>query len=160
MAHIGEIEGLRLKTFDRVRSLTDIRRTARALKSAGRLDVLIVDTVHLVTESGGAYDKSLAVSNGLRSLAIELDIVVVGICQFKGGYDEGEQGSKRPQRHWIKDGTHMIQDPTDILLLHRPDPLAPKVEVIFDKRRHGKPGRIVDLMLREEFARYDNWSNR
>ena len=117
--------------------------------------MLIVDTVHEVTSKGESFDRSLTISKALRALAIELGIVVIGVAQFKDGFEE--KADERPRKHWLKGGTHMAQDPTDIWLLHRPDLHSSRVELIIDKRRHGEPGQIVNLDFRADVARFEDW---
>lgn len=152
------LDSLPLAVFDRMRSLGEIGRSMRALKSAGKLDVLVVDTVNLVTAPGNAYESSLAVSVGMRAISIELGVLVIAAAQFTKACDEDKD--KRPERHWIKGGAHMYQDASDLLLMHRPDQFSAKVEIILDKRRHGRPGKIVNLAFLEDVTRFENWTNR
>lgn len=155
----ARLDALPLSVFDRMRSLAEIDRTMRSLKQAGRLDVLVVDTINLVTAPGKAYEASTSVSVGMRALSIELQALVIGVAQFTKDADK-EPRNKRPDRTWLKGGAHIYQDAADLLLLHRPDELAAKVEVILEKRRHGRPGKIVNLAFLEDVTRFENWTNR
>lgn len=65
-------------------SMADIAARARALKMAGKLDLIIVDSgSNLRSGAGDIYLETRDMSNGLTSLAVELDVPVIVTIQAK-----------------------------------------------------------------------------
>lgn len=98
------------------------RRIANELDGAGqRLDVVFVDHIGLVKASSryaGIRHREVAeVTDGLATLAKELDCAVVGLCQLNRGVEGRE--SKRPGLSDLRDSGAIEEDASAVVFLYR-----------------------------------------
>lgn len=98
------------------------RRIANELDSYGRrLDVVFVDHIGLVKASSryaGIRHREVAeVTDGLATLAKELDCAVVGLCQLNRGVEGRE--SKRPGLSDLRDSGAIEEDASAVVFLYR-----------------------------------------
>jgi len=106
-------------------SLTEIRMQARAVrKRFGRLGAIIVDHLGLVSaprdiERRGLYEKTTAISNGLKATAKDMGCPVLALCQLNREVEKRED--KRPLRSDLRDSGSIEQDADVIALLYRQD---------------------------------------
>jgi replicative DNA helicase len=159
------LQGLKLSIYDNRFRLEEIESAVRSLKAQGRLDLLIVDHIHLVQCRGdNEVERTKTAATRLRQLANELGIVVLGLAQFKVSDADNAQNSDkpvaRPTRNRLLGGSSIKSLPSHILLLHRPDPNGRKLEVIIDAMRNGDAGHIISFALLADIARMERWSNR
>lgn len=113
-------KGLPIWWSDKPGRMEDVERSSRTLASTGRLDMIIVDHLHLMrlrarTEN---REKEMArIASMLRDLAVELNVAALGLCQFNR---EGAKG-KEPTMSDIKDSSALEQAARVVLLLDRAD---------------------------------------
>ena len=99
------------------------RKLAAAFERKGkRLEVVFVDHIGLVRASnryaGNRVREVAEISDGLATLAKELDVAVVGLCQLNRGVEGRE--NKRPDLHDLRDSGAIEEDASTVVFLYRP----------------------------------------
>ncbi len=144
-------------------SVMEIRAKARRLKSrVGKLGVVIVDYIQLMTGRSTAESRQVEVSEisrGLKILARELQCPVIGLSQLSRGLETRQD--KRPMLADLRESGSIEQDADVVLFLYR-DEVYNKdtnekgvAEVIIGKQRNGPIG-TVRLAFQGQFSRFDD----
>jgi replicative DNA helicase len=151
-------------------SLMEMRAKARRLQqSQGRLDLLVVDYLQLVSgsPSGGArrYENRTqevsAISRGLKAMAKELRVPVVALSQLSRA-PESRGGDHRPQLADLRESGSIEQDADVVAFIFReevykqddPD-LEGLAELIIAKQRNGPTGKI-ELAFIKRSTRFES----
>jgi len=100
--------------------LTDIRNYAREFARAGA-SVMFLDYMQLIKPEGQNKNKTreqevAEFSRAMKSIALENNIVIVGLAQLNKGAD-----GKTPQMSAIRESESLIQDADYVMLLDRPE---------------------------------------
>src|SRR5277367_6573042 len=156
-------------------TLAEMRAKARRLKQQeGRLDLIVVDYLQLMTGSTGANQKKFenrtqevsAVSRGLKALAKEMKIPVIALSQLSRA-SEQRGGDKKPMLSDLRESGSIEQDADVVAFIHRDsyynkdengeeDPDSKnKAEIIIAKQRNGPTGS-VHLAYRADCTRFEN----
>lgn len=146
-------------------TVLEMRAMARRLKAAGKLDMIIIDYLQLVTPDG-AYkgNKVLEVgeiSRSLKLIARELDVPIISLAQLSRG-TEG-RGDKRPMLSDLRDSGAIEQDADVVIFLYREDYYNDEsdkkgiTEIIIGKQRNGPVG-TVELKFFPEYTRFENYA--
>src|SRR5258706_7835691 len=135
-------------------SLGEMRAKARRLmQSQGRLDLLIVDYLQLMTATAGRrYENRTqevsAISRGLKAIAKELRVPVVALSQLSRA-PESRGGDHRPQLADLRESGSIEQDADVVAFIFREEVYKPDepeldgiAEIIIAKQRNGPTGRI------------------
>ena len=140
-------------------SLSEMRAKARRLKqSQGRLDLIIVDYLQLMSGGGKRYENRTqevsAISRGLKALAKELEVPVIALSQLSRA-PESRGGDHRPQLADLRESGSIEQDADVVMFIFREevykqdDPeLEGKAEIIIAKQRNGPIGQGEDGFLK------------
>ena len=166
-----EIMALPIYIDDGANSLLDIETKCRQLmEKVPSLSLVVVDHMSIVKivgskRSDSRVDEMRKISQGLHSLAKELDISILAVAQLNRESIKGEV--KRPRMVDIKESGAIEQDADVILLLYDPlyennklkaDNKMPEdirhIEVIVAKQRNGNTG-IADLLFYKQFSRFE-----
>ncbi len=147
-------------------SLSEMRAKARRLQqSQGKLDLLIVDYLQLMSGGGRRYENRTqevsAISRGLKGLAKELKVPVVALSQLSRA-PESRGGDHRPQLSDLRESGSIEQDADVVAFIFReevykqddPD-LQGKAELIIAKQRNGPTGR-VNLAFLKNSTRFES----
>jgi replicative DNA helicase len=147
-------------------SLSEMRAKARRLQqSQGKLDLLIVDYLQLMSGGGRRYENRTqevsAISRGLKALAKELSVPVVALSQLSRA-PESRGGDHRPQLSDLRESGSIEQDADVVAFIFReevykqddPD-LQGKAELIIAKQRNGPTGR-VNLAFLKNSTRFES----
>jgi len=147
-------------------ALSEMRAKARRLQqSQGRLDLLIVDYLQLMSGGGRRYENRTqevsAISRGLKALAKELTVPVVALSQLSRA-PESRGGDHRPQLSDLRESGSIEQDADVVAFIFReevykqddPD-LQGKAELIIAKQRNGPTGR-VNLAFLKNSTRFES----
>jgi len=170
------------------RGLTVAEIGARSRKRAGEmhragtpLEMVVVDHLHIVKSSdryaGNRVRELAEISDGLATLAKELDVAVVALCQLSRAVEDRE--NKRPSMPDLRESGAIEEDASVIIFLYRPayylekqrfdDPVAEQmrvkmleekrnvIELGVDKNRNGRVG-IVDAFVDIGANAVRNWS--
>jgi len=151
---VNELRSLPIYIDDRP-SLTigEIKRKARLYKRKYDIKILIVDYIQL---AGSDKDEDIRIrvgkiSNGLKAIAKELNITVIGLAQLSREVEKTSH--KRPSLHHLKESGDIEQDADMVGFLYRPAYYGIEVdheviddncntEFIIAKYRHGGVGTI------------------
>ena len=81
-------------------------------------DLIVVDHMQLVSVKGvrNAYERVSAVSNALKSLAVDLEVSVLALAQLSRGAVQGQA----PTLEDLKNSGDIEQDADQVWLIHRP----------------------------------------
>ncbi|HEY2039497.1 MAG TPA: replicative DNA helicase [Edaphobacter sp.] len=158
-------------------TLAEMRAKARRLKQQeGRLDLIMIDYLQLMTGSSGPGKKGFenrnqevaAVSRGLKALAKEMKIPVIALSQLSRA-SEQRGGDKKPMLSDLRESGSIEQDADVVCFIHRdsyynkdengdedPDSKG-KAEIIIAKQRNGPTGS-VHLAYLSDYTRFENLS--
>jgi replicative DNA helicase len=145
-------------------TLAEMRAKARRLKQQeGRLDLIVIDYLQLMTGSAGSSQKKFenrtqevsSVSRGLKALAKELKVPVIALSQLSRG-SEQRTGDKKPLLSDLRESGSIEQDADVVCFIHREEyydreneDLKGKAEIIIAKQRNGPTGSVNMRFLHE-----------
>jgi replicative DNA helicase len=147
-------------------SLSEMRAKARRLQqSQGKLDLLIVDYLQLMSGGGRRYENRTqevsAISRGLKALAKELTVPVVALSQLSRA-PESRGGDHRPQLSDLRESGSIEQDADVVAFIFREEVYKPddadlqgRAELIIAKQRNGPTGR-VNLAFLKNSTRFES----
>lgn len=135
-------------------TVNQIRLIAKEIQIKYGLDVIIVDHIGKIraTTKGTKYEQSSYISNSLKSMAKELDVAMIGLCQLSRASEQ--RADHRPVLSDLRD-TGSIEEDADVIgLLYRDgyyrareekeDITDDVLEINFAKCRNGRTG-VVEL---------------
>jgi replicative DNA helicase len=122
----GELESLPLYIDDTPGlTIAALRARARRLKRQKKIGMVIVDYLQLLqgTGKGGNNENRVQeiseISRGLKTLAKELDLPVIGLSQLSRAVEQRED--KRPQLSDLRESGSIEQDADIVLFIYRDD---------------------------------------
>ncbi|WP_299671009.1 replicative DNA helicase [uncultured Roseobacter sp.] len=158
--------------------IAQLAARARRLKRTHGLDLLIVDYIQLARGTSDNRVQEIGeISMGLKAIAKELDIPVIGLSQLSRQVENRED--KRPQLSDLRESGSIEQDADVVMFVFREEyykerekpgdhdleamakwqeemeRLHGRAEVIIGKQRHGPIG-TVDLSFEGRFTRFGN----
>ena len=155
-------------------TLLQIRARARRMVAKYAIKAVFIDYIQLVTAGGRSESRQLEVSEisrGLKALARELEIPVVGLSQLNRSPEQRE--THRPRLSDLRESGSLEQDADVVCLLHReeyyhqgeeewmrshPDKVG-LAELIIAKQRNG-PTDTVKLSWNQQSTRFSDYSPR
>src|SRR5581483_1866511 len=153
-------------------SLSEMRAKARRLKqSQGRLDLIIVDYLQLMSGGGKRFENRTqevsAISRGLKALAKELSVPVIALSQLSRA-PESRGGDHRPQLADLRESGSIEQDADVVAFIFREEVymkaedaeaqgLSGVAELMIAKQRNGPTGSIKMAFIKPStrFANLD-----
>jgi replicative DNA helicase len=152
-------------------SVSEMRAKARRLvQSQGKLDLLIVDYLQLMSGGGGRrYENRTqevsAISRGLKGLAKELRVPVIALSQLSRAPETRGSGDHRPQLSDLRESGSIEQDADLVMFIFREEIYKPdnpelegRAEIIIAKQRNGPIGRI-NLAFIKRSTRFENMAH-
>lgn len=158
--------------------IAQLAARARRLKRTYGLDVLMVDHIQLVRGTSDNRVQEIGeISMGLKAIAKELNIPVIGLSQLSRQVENRDD--KRPQLSDLRESGSIEQDADVVMFVFREEyykerekpgdhdleamgawqeemeRLHGRAEVIIGKQRHGPIG-TVDLSFEGRFTRFGN----
>jgi len=146
--------------------LLDLRSQARKLRAQEKVEIIFVDYLGLIGHENNSlprHEQISEISRSLKSLARELKIPVVVLCQLNREMERTGQGQP-PTLANLRDSGSIEQDADLVLFLHKRPLKAKKegepepppsdgypTELIIAKQRNGPVG-VIDLVLQSKYA--------
>jgi replicative DNA helicase len=152
-------------------SVSEMRAKARRLvQSQGKLDLLIVDYLQLMSGGGGRrYENRTqevsAISRGLKGLAKELRVPVIALSQLSRAPETRGSGDHRPQLSDLRESGSIEQDADLVMFIFREEVYKPddpelegRAEIIIAKQRNGPIGKVKLAFLKRS-TRFENMAH-
>ena len=147
-------------------TVLDIRAKARRLQAEkGRLDLVIVDYLQLMSSRGKVESRVLEVSEitrSLKQLAKELSVPVIAISQLSRKVED--RPDKRPQLADLRESGSIEQDADLVLFVYREEfykrdepQLQGLADIIIGKQRNGPVGK-VPLTFLKDYTRFEDFA--
>lgn len=143
-------------------TVIEMRATARRMKAAGKLDMIIVDYLQLIKGSNlrieNRQQEISEISRSLKGLARELDVPVIALSQLSRAVEQ--RADRRPMLSDLRDSGAIEQDADIVAFLYRAGYYNEKnditngdTEIIIGKQRNGPVG-TVKLKFIPELAKF------
>jgi replicative DNA helicase len=141
-------------------SLSEMRAKARRLQqSQGKLDMVIVDYLQLMSAGGKRYENRTqevsSISRGLKALAKEMKVPVVALSQLSRAPESRGSGDHRPQLADLRESGSIEQDADVVAFIFREEMYKPDdpalegvAELIIRKQRNGPTGTVKMAFLK------------
>ena len=145
----------------------ELRANARRLaRQCGKLGLIVVDYLQLMSGSGGAQGENRAtelgeISRGLKMLAKELQCPVIALSQLNRSVET--RTDKRPMMSDLRESGAIEQDADIIMFIYRDDyynkdSKEPNVsEIIIGKQRNGPTG-MCKLTFLGQYTKFENYA--
>jgi replicative DNA helicase len=150
-------------TFDHTpgRTVWDIAAVARRMKRKGKLQLIIIDYLQLLTAIDRKIPRHEQVSNqtrALKLLARELEVPIICLAQLNRQTEQGTDYT--PKLSHLRESGAIEQDADVVLFVHRPGHYDPKLpqdeaELRIAKQRNGQTG-VVKVAWHKQFTRFDD----
>ncbi len=101
-------------------TIYEVRAKARRLRSQRNIELCVVDYIQLMEppKADSREQQVAQISRGLKQLARELQIPVIGVAQLNRGVEQRDD--HRPRTADLRESGAIEQDADVVLLLHRP----------------------------------------
>lgn len=147
-------------------NILQVRAKAKALKRRHGLDVLVIDYIGLMSGLDPKVSRAYQIeeiSRGLKTLAKELDIVVMCLAQV--GRGAAEKGNTPPSLHELRDSGAIEQDADVVAFIHRPIQAQPELGeewahyglLRIAKNRQGRTGDVHMYYVADQ-TKFAAWS--
>jgi replicative DNA helicase len=144
-------------------SALELRARARRLhRQCGRLGLIVIDYLQLMSGSNQGENRATEISEisrSLKALAKELDVPVIALSQLNRSLES--RPNKRPVMSDLRESGAIEQDADLILFIYRDEVYNPETpdkgiaEIIIGKQRNGPIG-TVKLTFLGEYTRFEN----
>jgi len=144
----------------------ELRARARRLhRQYGKLGLIIVDYLQLMSASTQGENRATEISEisrSLKALAKELHVPVVALSQLNRSLEQ--RPNKRPVMSDLRESGAIEQDADLILFIYRDEVYNPdtpdkgKAEIIIGKQRNGPIG-TVSLTFLGQYTRFENYAS-
>lgn len=143
--------------------MLELRSKCRRLKrEAGRLDLILIDYVQLMSGREGSERREQEISEitrSLKGLAKELEVPVIALSQLNRSLES--RADKRPMMSDLRESGAIEQDADVIMFIYRDEVYNKKpeneglAELIIAKQRNGPTG-TVKLTFISHFTRFED----
>lgn len=140
--------------------MLDLRAMARKMKQQYQVKIIFIDYIGLITSENYSsntprHEQVSEISRSLKSLARELKIPIVALCQVSR-----DSEGKEPTLANLRDSGSIEQDADVVMFIHRERKAAENDEgieakILLAKQRNGPIGN-VDLVFLPHYAKFEN----
>lgn len=141
--------------------LIDLRAMARRMRANNKIEIIFIDYIGLISTqnpNAAVFEQVSEISKSLKSLARELNIPVVALCQVARDA-EGQE----PSLNQLRGSGSIEQDADVVMFIHRErkksedGEMSPVVDakLIVAKQRNGPIGD-VNLLFLSSYTRFEN----
>jgi replicative DNA helicase len=144
----------------------ELRARARRLhRQYGRLGLVVIDYLQLMSGSSQGENRATEISEisrSLKGLAKELKVPVIALSQLNRSLEQ--RPNKRPVMSDLRESGAIEQDADVILFIYRDEVYNPdspdkgKAEIIIGKQRNGPIGTVA-LTFLGQYTRFENFSS-
>jgi replicative DNA helicase len=144
----------------------ELRARARRLhRQCGKLGLIVIDYLQLMSGGGGGENRATEISEisrSLKSLAKELEVPVIALSQLNRSLEQ--RPNKRPVMSDLRESGAIEQDADVILFIYRDEVYNPDTqdkgtaEIIIGKQRNGPIG-MVRMTFLGEYTRFENFAH-
>ncbi|MGL5098558.1 MAG: replicative DNA helicase [Fusobacteriaceae bacterium] len=149
-------------------NVLEIRSMGRKLKAAGKLDMIVIDYLQLISGSsskneGNRQQEISEISRALKGIARELDIPIIALSQLSRAVES--RADRRPMLSDLRESGAIEQDADIVLFLYRDDYYNPDsedkgvTEVIIGKQRNGPVG-TAKLRFFAELTKFADYTDK
>jgi replicative DNA helicase len=138
-------------------------RARRMRRSCGKLGLVMVDYLQLMSAAREGENRATEISEisrSLKALAKELEVPVVALSQLSRAVEQ--RNDRRPMMSDLRESGAIEQDADVILFIYRDEVYYPekpeakgRAEVIIGKQRNGPIGKI-ELAFLGQYTRFEN----
>ena len=115
---INDIETRKIILINKTQTIEEIQKTILKTKSEKHI-IAIIDHIGLIKSSGNSiYEKMTNIAKGLRSISIDLDCTLIGLCQLSR---ESQRKEKEPVLQDLRDSGEIEQSARKVILIYSPD---------------------------------------
>jgi len=144
--------------------ITDLRQKCRKLSQEGKLDLVIIDYLQLLSASNpnpNRVQEVSEISRTLKEMARELKIPVIALSQLSRRVES--RPDKTPIMADLRESGSIEQDADVVIFLYRDDyynqnsPYPDQVDVIISKNRSGATtGEPIHLLFKRSYSSFKN----
>lgn len=147
-------------------SIGELRSKCRKLKSEGRLDLIMIDYIQLMSGGGRSESRQQEVSEisrSLKGIARELNVPVIALSQLSRAVES--RPDKRPMLSDLRESGAIEQDADVAMFIYRDEYYNPDsarkgiAEIIIAKQRNGPVG-TVELVWLPDLTKFGNLDYR
>ena len=142
----------------------EIRAKCRKLYSEGKLDLVVIDYLQLITGDStrsNRQEEVAGISRSLKQLARELKIPIIALAQLSRDVEKRED--KKPVMADLRESGTIEQDADIVMFIYRDEYYKKEktkkpgiAELIIAKNRAGSSGEEIDLLFQPEYSRFRN----
>jgi replicative DNA helicase len=126
--------------------MATIMAKAKLRRSAGGLDVVIIDNLNILTPTNPAvprHEQLKAMTVHAKKMAKDLNVAVVMLSQLAIDAETEDKKTQVPSNRWWADSKRIIDDADVACLLHEPNPqVVSDMELHVMKARRGRRGDV------------------
>ena len=150
----GRINDYNFSILTKCRTIQQIEIAAKKLKSKNKLDLLVIDYLQLVKNSGNFTNREQQVadiSRTLKLLSLDLEIPIIALCQLNRNAAKAV-----PTLADIRESGSIEQDADNIIFLYAESEESNIVNVDLQKQRAGNTGvlKIKFNKMNSEFVNF------
>lgn len=149
----GKISNLSMNILTKINTIQQIEIQARRMKNKNKLDLLIIDYLQLVRNTGNFKSREQEVadiSRTLKLLSLELEIPIIALCQLNRNASKSE-----PTLADIRESGAIEQDADNVIFLYQENEEDSLVTVDLQKQRAGNVGKLK-LSFNKHYSEFLN----